>query len=271
MIKNHLYYCLFILVITLSWSCASLDDVLNSSSLEEKEKLALKYYNEGDYETASMFFENILPYYRGLEKMEEFSYYNAMCSYNKGYYIVAAEQLKNFEKNFPHNENAQYAAYLSAYCYYLDSPKYYLDQESTHNAIPYLQKFTNKYPNSKYVEECNKLMSELREKIEKKAFENAKIYYSTKKYKAAVVALGTVLNDYPGNKFTSEIYYYRAKSAYELAVKSIESKKKKRFIDLDTACKLFIKHSDKENKNYSKWMEEISDIHYKAIEYITLN
>lgn len=57
---------------------------------------------------------------------------------------------------------------MAAYCKFLDSPAYNLDQESTYDAIKELQLFVNRYPNSDRVEECNKYLDILRDKLEKK-------------------------------------------------------------------------------------------------------
>ena len=54
------------------------------------------------------------------------------------------------------------------------SPVYSLDQTDTFKAIDKLQSFIDAYPNSEYLAEANETVKVLREKIEKKVFENAK-------------------------------------------------------------------------------------------------
>lgn len=60
---------------------------------------------------------------------------------------------------------------MSVYSLYKTSPGYRLDQSNTEKAIDGFQLFVNTYPNSKRVEECNKLIDECRAKIEFKSFE----------------------------------------------------------------------------------------------------
>ena len=63
-------------------------------------------------------------------------------------------------------------------------------------AIKELQSFINRYPDSDKVIECNSLIDELRNRLSKKAFENAKQYYLTSNYKSAIIALDNVLIDF---------------------------------------------------------------------------
>ena len=91
-----------------------------------------------------------------------------------------------------------------------------------------MQLFVNKYPNSTRLEECNKLLDEMRSKLELKAFENAKLYYFLQDYKAAVVAFGNVIKDFPDSKYREEMMYLTLKCNYLLAVNSIETKKEER-------------------------------------------
>lgn len=89
--------------------------------------------------------------------------------------------------------------------------------------------FIDKYPQSSHVAECNQLVDELRERLELKAYNNAKLYYQLTDYKAAVVALKNVLSDYPDTKYREDIQYLIMKSAFTLAEKSVEHKKKDRY------------------------------------------
>ncbi len=188
--------------------------------------------------------------------MENIKYHLAMCSYNQELYILAAEQLKNFSRMYPKNKEAEKCAYLSAYCYYLDSPRYFLDQTNTVLAIEQLQNFVNQYPNSKRVKDANKLISKLRLKLEKKAFENAKIYYTIKSHKAAVTAFRNVLNEYPGSKYIEDILYYKLKASYDFAIMSIEEKQKERLTEAATAYREFNKYG--KNMQYIEEAKEMN-------------
>jgi len=53
--------------------------------------------------------------------------------------------------------------YMNAYCYYLNSPHYKLDQTYTENALAELQNFIDQYPESHKLDTCNLLMDKLHE------------------------------------------------------------------------------------------------------------
>ena len=142
---------------------------------------------------------------------------------------MAAYYFKNFIKTYPTSSHAEECAFLTAYCYYLNSPEPSLDQSNTLKAIEELKLFANRYPKSDKVAECNNLIDMLRDKLEVKAFNNSKLYFHLTYYKAAVVAFNNLIKDYPDTRFKEEAYFFILKSNYLLALNSIESKRKERF------------------------------------------
>jgi outer membrane protein assembly factor BamD len=112
------------------------------------------------------------------------------------------------------------------------SPNYSLDQADTFKGLEKLQIFINNYPDSEYLEESNKLISELQNKIEKKEFEIAKQYYTIYDYKAAITSLDNFIGEFVGTKFREEALFYKFLSSYEIAMNSVDSKKIERLNEL---------------------------------------
>ena len=112
------------------------------------------------------------------------------------------------------------------------SPNYSLDQADTFTGLEKLQIFINNYPDSEYLEESNKLISELQNKIEKKEFEIAKQYYTIYDYKAAITSLDNFIGEFVGTKFREEALFYKFLSSYEIAMNSVDSKKIERLNEL---------------------------------------
>ncbi|MDB5014475.1 MAG: bamD, partial [Daejeonella sp.] len=84
------------------------------------------------------------------------------------------------------------------------------------------------------VTEASKLISDLRNKLETKAYANAKLFletgeYDAQNYKSAVIAFRNVLRDYPDTKFAEEIEYLTIKAQYNYAKNSYEYKQEDRF------------------------------------------
>ena len=238
--------------------------LVKSSDMDAKYAAAIKYFDKEQYSRALSLFEELMGVYRGTSKAEEVHYYYAYCSYNLGDYIVAGYQFRTFVKNFPNSKHAEECAYTNAYCFYLNSPDYTLDQIDTKLAIKEFQRFTNQYPQSVHIQECNDLLDKLRGKLELKSYENAMLYYLTNDYKASVVAIGNHLKDYPGSKKAEELNYLIIKSNYLLALNSIESKKQERF---KAAADLYIKFLDTYPKSdYLKQAEMIYTSALKSLE-----
>jgi len=212
-------------------SCSPYQKLLKSSDNEVKYTKALEYYEKKQYLQAQKLFEQIQSYFRGTDKAEKIAYYNAYCYYKQRDYILAGYYFKSFTSNFSASVYAEEALYLSAYCNYLDSPRSSLDQTSTIEAISALQIFINQYPKSERVEECTKLIDELRAKLEKKDIDIAMLYYKMSDYKASVVSLNNILKDYPDTKSKELILYSILQSKYKYAVNSVYDKRRDRLND----------------------------------------
>jgi hypothetical protein len=76
------------------------------------------------------------------------------------------------------------------------------------------------------VEEANRLIIELRDKLVYKSYLSGKLYYDLKNYKAAVVALTSSLKDFPDTKYREELMFMLLQAKYYLATRSVEEKKR---------------------------------------------
>ncbi len=229
MFKNRLHIIIISLIILFLSSCKGFNYLQKKGTPEEKYKASLEYYNKGDYYHAIQLFDELVVLYRGTEKIEQIYYYYAQSYYKEHDYILASYHFKYFAKTFPRNPLAEEALYMSAYCKYLDSPKYSLDQTSTRKAIREMQMFINMYPNSPKVEEANKVIDELRLKLAKKDFYAAKEYLKTMYYKAAIYSLNQHIKDFPSSPYKEECKYLIIKANYDYAKKSIFIKQEERY------------------------------------------
>lgn len=262
---------LFVFVALLSLTaCSEYQKVLKSTDLSYKFNKAVEYYEDEKYNKAYPIFDELLTLYRGTAQAQEVYWYYAMTNFKLGDYILAAYHFKNYAKTFPNSEKASEASFMVGYCYYLESPTYTLDQTYTYKAINELQLFVNTHPTSEKLQESNELISELREKLEKKAFARAKQYYDMNYFQAAVVAFNVVLNDFPDTEFREEAMYLRLVSAYKLAENSIENKKLQRFIESQTAYYNFIEvfpqspKAEVANELYETIQEEINNLQQQS-------
>ena len=224
----------------ISGACSKYQKLLKSTDYELKYEKAVEYYEAGNYYRTIQLLTELVPIFRGTPKSESVNYYYALAHYHMGDYILASHYLKNFTIAFPLSEHVENFIFLSAYCKYLESPRFNLDPTTTLEAIRELQAFINRFPRSEKVEESNKLIDELRGKLERKAYENALTYYRISDYTGAVKGFENLVKDFPDTRFREEAFYYTFKAHYEHAVNSIETRKLERFRLANDAFRKFV-------------------------------
>jgi outer membrane protein assembly factor BamD len=220
---------MFMLIVALS-SCKSKYDKLKASNDNAKKyQEAVKYYNKKDYTKALGLFEDLVTRYRGRAEAEDLFYYYAYTNYRLKDYTSARFHFKTFADTYPSSPRAEECRFIAAYCFYLDSPTYSLDQENTTKAIESLQLFINLYPKSDRVTEASKLIQNLRDKLEQKSYADSKLYLTIGDYQSAVIAFGNTLRDYPDTKYAEELEFLTIQAQYEYAKISYEIKQPERY------------------------------------------
>ncbi len=214
---------LFAVILLLS-SCSEYQKALKSEDTAVKYASAEKLYNAKKYGKAIRLFEQLSPAMKGKPSAEKMFYMYSQSLYKTQQYYLAGYQFENFVSSYPKSEKIEEASFLGAKSYTFLSPVYSLDQTDTNKAIDKLQNYIDSYPEGKNLTEANSLVKGLREKLEKKAFENAKIYYTISDYKAAMVAFDNFLINFPGTNYKEKALFYKFDSAYLLAINSVPSK-----------------------------------------------
>src|SRR5471030_547465 len=137
-------------------SCKSKYEKLRTSNDNAKKySEAIKFYNKKEYSKALGLFDDLVTRYRGRAEAEDLFYYYAYTNYKLRDYTSARYHFKTFADTYPSSTRAEECRFMSAYCHYLDSPIYSLDQENTQKAIENLQLFINLYPKSDRVAEAS--------------------------------------------------------------------------------------------------------------------
>lgn len=219
----------FLSATVLIMSCHGFQSLMKNGTPEEKLVAAEKYFQKADYYHAIMLYDELIVLYRGDAKIRDIYFNYAYSHFYEKDYSLASYHFKYYAKTFPSSEKAEEALYMSAYCKFKESPSFKNDQESTTTAINEMQSFINLYPESKKVEEANKIIDELRTKLVKKDYEKAYSYYKTEFYTSAIYALKQHTQDYPGSPYTEVALLHVIKANYYYAKKSVSDKKLERF------------------------------------------
>ncbi|HSP11432.1 MAG TPA: outer membrane protein assembly factor BamD [Salegentibacter sp.] len=244
---------LLLSLLMLSVSCSEYQKLLKSEDTGEKYSTAEQLYNEAQEEEskpkfrkALRLFEQIVPEYRGKPQGEKLSFLFADTYYQLGDYYLSSYQFERFQQSYPNSEKLEEAVFKKAESFYYLSPRYDLDQTDTDKAVTELQAYLNTFPEGEYADRANELATELRVKLEKKAFEIAKQYHTTGlaragNYRAAITSFDNFTKEYPGSPFTEEAYYYRYDSAYQLAINSFASLMPERLEEAKTYYEAYVK------------------------------
>lgn len=255
----------FLLIIAISVvGCSKFRKIQKSGDWKVKYDAAMEYYENEDYHRATILFEDILPIIRGTAEAELGNFYLAYCYYYQKQYILSAHHFDEFVKIFGRSEYVMEAQYMHAYSLYLQSPDYELDQTVTYEAIAAMQLFINRYPTSEYASQADAIIDELQQKLEKKAYEQCKLYYKLRRYKSALVVYDNFKDDYPDSGYQEEVAFMKIETAHDYATESIPSKQEERFRQ---ATEYYLEFLNKYPN--SKFLKEAERIYAKSIEEIT--
>jgi outer membrane protein assembly factor BamD len=212
-------------------SCKSqYEALLDGNDVEAKYAAAFEYFNAGKYQKAAALFESLAVLTSGSERDDTVQYYWGLSNYRDRDYYTAETNFNRFLENFPRSPFAESARFFRLDCLYQSTYRYELDQVPTYTAITAISEFIVEYPDNAHIPVCNRMLLDLNERLDRKAFENARIYYKMEDYKAARVALKNVLKDDADNMYREDILYYTAMSSYKYAFLSVPSKQKERYL-----------------------------------------
>lgn len=229
-----------------------------------KYREAINLYNNKKYSKALILFEDLSNKYRGRPENEELLYYFAYTSYRLRDYTSARFHFKNFTDQYPQSARSEECRFMGAYCYYLESPTYSLDQENTLKAIESLQLFINLYPKSDRAEEAARFIQDLRDKLEHKSYANARLYLDVGDYKAAVIAFQNSLQDYPDTKYAEEMEYLAIRAQYLYARNSMLKSQEGRYNETISFADDFVDNFPE--SKYQKAVEGLKKDALKGIE-----
>jgi outer membrane protein assembly factor BamD len=268
--RNSYKILLTILTLSIAFTaCSDFRKLQKSDDWEKKYDAAISYYEQGEYYKANVLLEQILPIIKGSEKAEIANFYYGYTYYHQGQYLLASHYFKTFYDTFNRSEFAEEARFMFAFSLFKDSPRYNLDQTSSKEAIVALQGFINLFPSSEYVPKADSALSQLRSKLERKAYEKALLYYDLKKHmtgeflKAALVEFDNFQDDFPGSQFTEEIRYLEIEAMYNLAEVSIYTVRKGRYLEAIEFYEDFI-----ETYESSKYLPKAEKIYENSLEQI---
>ena len=204
--------------------------LLNSNDVESKYEAAFLYFNEGKYVKAASLFESLAILTDGTERDDTVMYYWGLSNYKAKDYYTAEANFDTFVENYPRSPFSSEARYLRLDCLFSQTLRYELDQTPTYKAMNAISEYLVEFPSSSHVQTCRDMLVDLNERLDRKAYESAKLYYKMEDYLAARVAFRNVLKEDSENIYREDILYYIAISSYKYASLSVPDKQKERYL-----------------------------------------
>ena len=222
-------------------SCGEYNKVLKSTDYEYKYEAAKGYFAKGQSNKAAVILEELIPIMKGTSNAEESLYMLAMTYYNQGDYVTASHYFNTYYTTYPRGVYTELARFHSGKALYLDTPEPRLDQSSTFKAIQELQMFMEYFPGSNRRDLAQEMIFTLQDKLVEKEYLSAKLYYDLgsytgnssysstgNNYQAAVITAQNVLREYPYTKMREELSILILRAKYDMAKESVAEKKEER-------------------------------------------
>ena len=241
-------------------SCKSQYELLlNSNDADAKYDAAFAYFNEGKYSKAASLFESLSMLTNGTERDDTVRYYWGLSNYKFKDYYTAETNFDQFIQSYPRSPFVSDATYLRIDCLYRSTLRYELDQTPTYKAINAISQYILEHPDTEHMKVCRDMLVELNERLDKKAYEGAKLYYKMEDYLASRVAFRNVLKEDADNVYREDILYYTAMSSYKYAHMSVQEKQKERYLAFVDDYYNFIGELPE-----SKYRKELDAVYRKA-------
>jgi len=267
--KGFLHTATLFCLLLLASGCSNFQKLLKSNDVTRKYEAALKYYEDKEYYRASQLLDQITPLLTGTDKAENAQFYQAQAHYMQGNYILSDAYFRTFYTTYPRSPLAEQAAFLQAQSLYQQSPGYEEDQTPTITAIQAYEEFATQYPNSEYVPQANRAVEELYIKLDKKEFNQARLYYQLRYWRSAVVAFNNFQREHASSPYSEEAAFLKLESQYRFAMESVLSKQEER---LDEAIDYFQSFVDQyPDSKYKRSAEQLYDQTRSELEKIRKN
>lgn len=268
----------FILSLLLTSCAQEYNQVYKSTDHTYKYEYAKECFAKGKYSFAVPLLQDLVTIQKGTDNAQECLYMLAMAEYGLRDYQAASEAFKKYYQTYPNGDYAEMASFYIGQSLYEGTPEPRLDQTPTVAAIAAFQDYLDLYPNGKMKGTAQQRLFALQDKLIRKEYLNAKLYYNLgsyfgncgndggNNYEACIITAQNALNDFPYSSLREEFAILVMKGKYELAQMSVEEKKVQRYQDAEDECYGFINEypDSKERSTAEKYIEKCKQFTAKA-------
>ena len=172
----------FILSLLLTSCAQEYNQVYKSTDHTYKYEYAKECFAKGKYSFAVPLLQDLVTIQKGTDNAQECLYMLAMAEYGLRDYQAASEAFKKYYQTYPNGDYAEMASFYIGQSLYEGTPEPRLDQTPTVAAIAAFQDYLDLYPNGKMKGTAQQRLFALQDKLIRKEYLNAKLYYNLGSY-----------------------------------------------------------------------------------------
>lgn len=218
---------IFVLVLMFA-GCSSPNRVRYTSPQEAFER-GMERFEAGRYDVAIEYFQGAFDFGRSHEWAADAQLQLAHAYRASEQYLLAANEYTRFTQIYRSDPRVPDAEYLLAMTYYDRSPGYQLDQTDTERAIRQFRLFMTRYPDHERATDASERITELREKLGKKAYFTAKLYERRELFQAAAVSFEAVFDRYYDTEWADDALLGAMQAYLDYGKLSVRDKRAERF------------------------------------------
>ena len=176
--------------------CASQKEDLQASDIAETYERGMEYFEKDNYIKAEEIFTFIIYNDPGGAYADDAQFYLAETYYEREEFLLAISEYDRLIRRMKNSSFVEDAFWRKTEAYCELSPDYRLQRDMTDKALRYLYDFVDIYPESKYIDDAQKKIMEMREKLARKLLASASLYDTLREYESAIFYYDSILDEY---------------------------------------------------------------------------
>lgn len=198
-----------------------------SKSVDEQFDLAMNNFQAKRYDKAITGFSDVIFNYPGSRYAADAQYYLALSNFEKKDYAQAIIEYDFFIKNFPTSPFLESATVQLALAYLRSVANVERDQTQLLRAQELLEEASERFPESKLQADIENAKKELMERLAKKEFEAANLYFRAQEFAAAKIYYQHLLDNFEPTSWATKAKFplavcYAQTGAKEEAIKLLD-------------------------------------------------
>ncbi|MCK5833976.1 outer membrane protein assembly factor BamD [bacterium] len=189
------------------------DNISKADLLFERGKA---YFNEEKWSKSVSSFTEYAYSYPYHEAIAEGTFLLAESYYNDGQFDLASMEYRRVSQRFEESEYAERAEIMIGEAFLASSPRTDLNQDKTRAALEYFKDFIIFHPSSEYLEQAQDGIQRCREKLAKKEYDIAITYFKLKKWETVILYADLIEEEYNGTSLIPKTLLLKAKVYLEL-------------------------------------------------------